>query len=815
CAGPVREVMTDGGAVEKDPAEGSSAEVTVGEVINAFVGSEEDGEGEKEGGSLSSSTPFGKLLNSVEELADSEDENIRFRASLQLLRLGNLKGLTNLTADLQAKTAAERLELAESMKECSSPKIFPALSELLRDSSKKVRAQAAEACFVNASREGFAETLFIAVLDPESRLSPDELYSYRLNSVLRTSSSRSRIMPWLKKVLDGVEEIEWQNFALIVLEKCWRRGDEKLVLKHIDSEDPFQRRAAFHTLGMKARKTFGSRLEKVGKDPAEKVRLVLPKVYNQGSIRWLHYFDKDNFVSDHYSSYSYGLQRSKGGLSEEAEEWVRKLTDDISPKVGTEAYFCLLTNRKKVNLVDFLNTVKSFPDYEAVAARVGQYLARNYKELGDSFKILLPFLEQSRRSAETLARVRSHFGVSDQAMAKLEKALLRPSGFQSVEAEFVASSADGQVQRPGDIKLVYFTSPGCAECERAEEVYLPQLKKVFPSMEVEKHNIRKISAMRLNEALCERFDVPAGVRLVTPAVFGGGGYLIKDDVRFERLAELASQSASVPLDDWYVLGEEEMAQADEAIAERFSKLGIGVVAVAGMLDGINPCAFATIIFFLSYLQVSRRRAGEIAQVGIAFIAAVFISYFFLGLGLVEMIAKSQALGGVAEAVNWIIAALALVVMALSVRDGILCLKGRLSDITLQLPSGLKERIHRVARAGARHRHFVLAAFVAGVVISLLELACTGQVYAPTILYMLKIGRNTGGALFYLILYNIAFVVPLGIIFVMAYSGVRSQALGRFLEKHAATVKFATAALFLFLALFLIFGDRIANLSELI
>ena len=41
--------------------------------------------------------------------------------------------------------------------------------------------------------------------------------------------------------------------------------------------------------------------------------------------------------------------------------------------------------------------------------------------------------------------------------------------------------------------------------------------------------------------------------------------------------------------------------------------------------------------------------------------------------------------------------------------------------------------------GARARNFVIAAFVSGLVISLLELACTGQVYAP-IIYQIQHGR---------------------------------------------------------------------------
>jgi len=145
-------------------------------------------------------------------------------------------------------------------------------------------------------------------------------------------------------------------------------------------------------------------------------------------------------------------------------------------------------------------------------------------------------------------------------------------------------------------------------------------------------------------------------------------------------------------------------------------------------------------------------------------------------------------------------------MIMSIRDGILCSRGRLQDIALQLPGVLKTGIHGVIRRGSRHAHFVVAAFVVGVAISVLELACTGQVYLPTIGYMLEKGENAGGAIGYLFLYNIMFIAPLVAIFVIASFGLTSEALTRFLQKHAALVKFSTAALFLLLFLFFLFGS---------
>lgn len=98
------------------------------------------------------------------------------------------------------------------------------------------------------------------------------------------------------------------------------------------------------------------------------------------------------------------------------------------------------------------------------------------------------------------------------------------------------------------------------------------------------------------------------------------------------------------------------------------------------------------------------------------------------------------------------------------------------------------------REGARQRHFVVAAFVTGVVISFLELACTGQVYLPTIAYMMEQGRLS--AVGWLLIYNPAFVLPLVIIFILSYFGLTSEALMVFQKKHTALVRLGTALLFL-------------------
>jgi hypothetical protein len=94
------------------------------------------------------------------------------------------------------------------------------------------------------------------------------------------------------------------------------------------------------------------------------------------------------------------------------------------------------------------------------------------------------------------------------------------------------------------------------------------------------------------------------------------------------------------------------------------------------------------------------------------------------------------------------------------------------------------------------------AFVTGFVVSLIELACTGQVYVPTIVYVLSQPELAGQAFFYLVLYCLMFVVPLIVVFALAYFGTTSEQLGVFVNRHTAAIKLATGAVFVGLALWM-------------
>jgi hypothetical protein len=97
------------------------------------------------------------------------------------------------------------------------------------------------------------------------------------------------------------------------------------------------------------------------------------------------------------------------------------------------------------------------------------------------------------------------------------------------------------------------------------------------------------------------------------------------------------------------------------------------------------------------------------------------------------------------------------------------------------------------------------AFVTGFAVSIVELACTGQVYLPTIIFVMGAPEMRVRAFFYLLLHNLVFILPLVVVFWLAFFGTTSEQLRRFIHRHAATVKPTTSGLFLILAGWLIYA----------
>jgi cytochrome c biogenesis protein CcdA/thiol-disulfide isomerase/thioredoxin len=346
------------------------------------------------------------------------------------------------------------------------------------------------------------------------------------------------------------------------------------------------------------------------------------------------------------------------------------------------------------------------------------------------------------------------------------------------------------------IHAVYFYQTGCDVCTRADHE-LRNLTERYPQVVIERYDVRDSAA--LNQYLCDRYGVPADKHLTAPALFVGNGYLLDDDIRASTIEALVAPLLETGAPDPSEGFDAARHVAEQSIVERFQSFGLFTVLGAGLLDGINPCAFATMIFLVSYLSVRRRHGRALLATGAAFTLGVFITYLAVGLGLVRFLGSLPFLNTIAR---WLYVATALLCLALAVGsflDYRKAREGRLEDMSLKLPARLRGWSRRLIREGVSSQRFVLSAFALGLGVSVIELACTGQVYLPTIVFVLNLPEWRTQASLLLVLYNLMFVLPLVGVFALVYLGTTSQQLIRWMNRHTATVKLGTTALFLLLA----------------
>ena len=248
-------------------------------------------------------------------------------------------------------------------------------------------------------------------------------------------------------------------------------------------------------------------------------------------------------------------------------------------------------------------------------------------------------------------------------------------------------------------------------------------------------------------------------------------------------------------------------QAHETL---FSQITLWAIIGAGLADGINPCAFAVIVFFVSFLAAYKYTKKEIIVVGTAYCASVFLAYLLMGLGAFHFLYAMKGFRYVTLAVQWGTIALCAVFLALSLYDFIIYQRTKKSEkMLLQLPKSYKEYIHKVMRFFLKDKQssmwrLLLAACAVGFVVSAVEAVCTGQVYLPTCVVILKeAGSQSWKAAEYLILYNLMFVLPLVLIFVLTLCGKESATFNNWLKKHLGLSKFLLCCVFLGLLLLML------------
>lgn len=338
--------------------------------------------------------------------------------------------------------------------------------------------------------------------------------------------------------------------------------------------------------------------------------------------------------------------------------------------------------------------------------------------------------------------------------------------------------------------LEYYGEIGCSHCDAFEEEILPAAA-ALSGAEVELLQIDILAAEGYERCRVRLAEFGQEFRIFPVLVIGNNAYQGNTAIEENLVPELehfVREGVYRPRG----------APAEGVPAAPGVRLGFLPILAAGLVDGINPCAFATLLFFLSFMSLGGAGRGRIAGIGLLFAAGVFTAYLLLGMGLFNLLRSGIRMAGFRSALRILVTVLTVSFCALTVRDIILLRRGNVSDMEWGLPDALRNRIHSAIRSGARSAVLPVGVFATGLVVAVLELACTGQVYFPTLSYMVQTDPGWLG-IGSLLLYNLAFILPLLVVLALILLGVRQERIRRFFQSRVALAKVLLALTFAALA----------------
>lgn len=211
-----------------------------------------------------------------------------------------------------------------------------------------------------------------------------------------------------------------------------------------------------------------------------------------------------------------------------------------------------------------------------------------------------------------------------------------------------------------------------------------------------------------------------------------------------------------------------------------------LVGIAAVIDSINPCAFSVLILTIAFLFSLSRERLKILEIGLSYIFGLFLVYIFIGLGILQTFHLFDTPHFMAK-----IGAVFLIAF------------GFINLINEFFPAfPLKLKIPVIAHqkiAVLISKSSVPAAFLLGVLVGLCEFPCTGGPYLM-VLGLLHDQTTFLKGIFYLIFYNIIFVLPLIVILFLASNKMVVEKIQIWKKEKARSLHFWSGLLMILLGL---------------
>ncbi|MCA9902105.1 MAG: hypothetical protein H6654_09765 [Ardenticatenaceae bacterium] len=198
------------------------------------------------------------------------------------------------------------------------------------------------------------------------------------------------------------------------------------------------------------------------------------------------------------------------------------------------------------------------------------------------------------------------------------------------------------------------------------------------------------------------------------------------------------------------------------------------VIVTGLLDSVNPCAFAVILLLLAFLFTLRKSRSHILKLGFVYVGMIFLVYFAIGLGILQAVRFSADPHFVARASAWLLIGLGVI------------------NLVEYLFPNFPIKLHMPKIAGARTNALIKQAtlpttMLAGLLVGLCTFPCSGGIYV-SIITLLNAKTTLAWGVSYLALYNIMFVLPLIVILLLVSNRMAAKTWARWEREHSLKIR---------------------------
>jgi len=210
------------------------------------------------------------------------------------------------------------------------------------------------------------------------------------------------------------------------------------------------------------------------------------------------------------------------------------------------------------------------------------------------------------------------------------------------------------------------------------------------------------------------------------------------------------------------------------------EITLPIIIGGALLDSINPCVIGVLLLMITVLIKAKKRKSLLTN-GAVYVAGVYFTYLLGGITLLHVFNAVRDIQFLSQILYGVIGTFVIIAGFLEVKD--FFWYGHW--FSLAIPARLVKHVESTVQ---KSHASLWGAFIAGVVVTLVELPCTGAPYLAVLALMTQIDFNI--ALLYLLLYNLIFVAPLIAIIYLAYTGTGLKKMELWRREHRGKMRLA-------------------------